>query len=72
MKFTGSPVKYGMDRLIQMPDSMVSSSTSGSAMERNVTKSTHRMATTAMPLTTTLSTATMFFMSYRFADWPAV
>ena len=32
MKFaTGlAPMKYGIDRLIQMPDSMVSSSTSGS------------------------------------------
>ena len=44
MKFTDSPMKYGIDRLIQMPDSMVSSSTSGSVSERNVTSNTMRMA----------------------------
>lgn len=63
MKFTDSPMKYGIDRLIQMPDSMVSSSTSGSVSERNVTSNTMRMAMMATALTTTLSTATMFFMS---------
>ena len=46
-----------------MPDSMVSSSTSGSVSERNVTSNTMRMAMMATALTTTLSTATMFFMS---------
>ena len=63
MKFTDSPMKYGIDRLIQMPDSMVSSSTSGSVSERNVTSNTMRMAMMATALPTTLSTATMFFMS---------
>jgi len=63
MKFTLVPVKYGMARLIQMPHSMASSSATGSPRERKVTATTRKMAMTATRLTTTLSTATMPFMS---------
>ncbi len=63
MKFMSSPMKYGIERLIQMPASIVSSSTNGSDSERNVTSSTRKMAATAIRLTRTLSTATILLMS---------
>ncbi len=71
-KFIGVPVKYGMDKFIQIPASMVSTSKKGSTADLNVTSSTAKIAAMAIRLTTVLSSWTMFFMSYRLALCPRV